>query len=271
MKARYPPSIRIAHINNGLVRQYACAAFAQRSRHSVALVGQHRQRMKLDAFLVQLLGVLRRGLAVDRAVLDLAVMHLARLLGKFLPDIVGVLGQVLAQLLELLAELALLRRHHGDRCRRFGRGHGGRNLRRRGRVRRRGGHLAPLLRTRELRRHQRFLNLGGAALRTGDEAALGLLVVGRGVLEPALESVPLLAGQRIADHDGPRTACRWTGSAIGSMISNRRPCWSEGIFPRAAATSAGSIEASTTPGSVPPSARMRPQGSTTSEWPSVAG
>ena len=39
---------------------------------------------------------------------------------------------------------------------------------------------------------------------------------------------------------------------------------------RAAATSAGSISAMTTPGSVPPSARMRPQGSTTSEWPKVS-
>ena len=94
----------------------------RRGGRLIALVGQHRQRMKLDAFLVQLLGILRRGLAVDRAVLDLAVVHLARLLGKFLPDIVGVLGQVLAQLLELLAELALLRRHHGDRRGRIGRG-----------------------------------------------------------------------------------------------------------------------------------------------------
>ena len=82
---------------------------------SVPLVRQHRQRMELDAFLVQFLGLLRRGLAVDRAVLDLAVVHLARFFGKFLADIVGILGEVVAQFLELRAELALLRRHHGDR------------------------------------------------------------------------------------------------------------------------------------------------------------
>ncbi len=57
----------------------------------------------------------RRGFAVDRAVLDLAVVHLARFFGKFLADIVGVLGEVVAQFLELGAELALLRRHHRDR------------------------------------------------------------------------------------------------------------------------------------------------------------
>ena len=56
-----------------------------------------------------------RGLAVDRAMLDLAVVHLARFLGEFLPDVVGILGQVVAQFLELAAELALLRRHHRDR------------------------------------------------------------------------------------------------------------------------------------------------------------
>ena len=81
----------------------------------IPLVRQHRQRVEFDAFLVQLLGVLGRGLAVDRAVLDLAVVHLARFFGKLPADIVGVLGQVVAQLLELGAELALLRRHHRDR------------------------------------------------------------------------------------------------------------------------------------------------------------
>ena len=58
--------------------------------------------MKFDAFLVQLLGLVGRGFAVDRAVLDLAVMDLARLFGEFLADIIGVLGDVVAQFLELL-------------------------------------------------------------------------------------------------------------------------------------------------------------------------
>ena len=63
-----------------------------RALQLIPLVRQHGQRMKLDAFLVQLLGVLRRRFAVDRAVLDLAVVHLARFLGKFLADIVGILA-----------------------------------------------------------------------------------------------------------------------------------------------------------------------------------
>src|SRR5439155_7114721 len=65
---------------------------------SIPLVRQHRQGMEFDSLLVQLLGVLRRGLAVDRAVVDVAVVHLARFFGKFLADIVGILGEVLAQL-----------------------------------------------------------------------------------------------------------------------------------------------------------------------------
>ncbi len=79
-----------------LIWAHDCGSDAAQSApdvHLVALVGQHRQRVELDAFLVQLLGLLRRGLAVDRAVLDLAVMHLARFFGKFLADIVGVLGR----------------------------------------------------------------------------------------------------------------------------------------------------------------------------------
>src|ERR1043165_5246785 len=59
----------------------------------VPLVRQDRQRMEFDAFLVQRLGFLGRGLAVDRAVLDLAVVHLARFLGKFRADMVCILGQ----------------------------------------------------------------------------------------------------------------------------------------------------------------------------------
>src|SRR5262245_312174 len=82
------------------------------SRPSVPLVGQHRQRMEFDSFLVQLLGVLERSLAVDRAVIDLAIVHLAGFLGEFLADVIGILGEVLAQLLELLAQLVLLWRYH---------------------------------------------------------------------------------------------------------------------------------------------------------------
>jgi hypothetical protein len=52
--------------------------------------------MKLDPLLVQRLGFVGRGFAVDRAVLGLAVMDLARLFGEFRTDVVGVLGNVVA-------------------------------------------------------------------------------------------------------------------------------------------------------------------------------
>ena len=71
--------------------------------------------MERDPLLVQRLGVITRGFAVDRTVLDLAVMHAARLFGTFAADIIGVLDQVVAQLLELRAQLALLLGNHGDR------------------------------------------------------------------------------------------------------------------------------------------------------------
>src|SRR5262249_23655972 len=87
---------------------------ARRPR-SVPLVRQHGQRVKLNSFLMQLLGLLRRSLAVNRAALDLAVVHLARLFGKSPPNIIGVSDEMFAQFLQLAAELALLRRHHGDR------------------------------------------------------------------------------------------------------------------------------------------------------------
>src|SRR5262249_11138187 len=59
-------------------------------RWSVPFVRQHGQRVKLDSFLMQLLGLVRRGLAVNRAALDLAVVHLASLFGKSPPNIIGI-------------------------------------------------------------------------------------------------------------------------------------------------------------------------------------
>src|SRR4051812_39607952 len=77
--------------------------------------------MEFDALFEHVLGILRRSLAIDRAVLLLAVVHLARLFGELAADVLGVLGQVLAQFLQLGAELALLRRHHSHRCLALGR------------------------------------------------------------------------------------------------------------------------------------------------------
>ena len=53
--------------------------------------------MDLDAFLGQFVGLLRRRLAVDRAMLLLAVVHLARFVGELGADVFRVSCQVIAQ------------------------------------------------------------------------------------------------------------------------------------------------------------------------------
>src|SRR5262244_1274786 len=102
------------------------------------------------------------------------------------------------------------------------------------RARRGHGRIAASFRSRNPRRHDCLLDLGRIADRTADEPALDLTVVGRRVRKPALECVPLVTRQRVADHSEPRIA--WRG-----WISNRRPSRSEQIFARAAVTSARSI------------------------------
>src|ERR1700757_1559697 len=67
---------------------------------SIPIFRQHRERGVLDAFVDQRARLFRRGFAVDRAVLDLAVMHLAGFIGEALADIIGGLDDVVAQFLE---------------------------------------------------------------------------------------------------------------------------------------------------------------------------
>src|SRR5262249_29141531 len=59
----------------------------------------------------------------------------------------------------------------------------------------------------------------GAMIAFSTLAALDLTVVGRRVRKPALECVPLVARQRVADHSEPRIASR--GCAIGPRIISR--------------------------------------------------
>src|SRR5271166_5380487 len=117
-------------------------------------------------------------------------MHLASFLGKFPADIISIPGQVLAQFLELLAKLPLMRRHNSDR---------GRRLLRRGSCRRRDRGIASsgwcrsvitFSRTRKTRRHDRLVDFARTANRTSHETALDLLVVGHRTRKPALECVP---------------------------------------------------------------------------------
>ena len=71
--------------------------------------------MKFDPLFVQLLRFFWRSFAVNRAVLGLAIVNLARFLRKSGADLVRILGDVVAQFFELVPQLALRGRHHGDR------------------------------------------------------------------------------------------------------------------------------------------------------------
>ena len=122
--------------------------------------------------------------------LDLAVMHFARLLGKARADMLGVLDQMVAQRLELLPELLLLGRDHGDGRLGLGDRRCGAGRRHRGRK-----HLARLVRAREPGSHDGLLNLGRAACRTGHELPLDLFVVSVRACKPAFKLVPVLALQ----------------------------------------------------------------------------
>src|SRR5215813_2571132 len=97
-------------LTGGALTSGSVALHTRRPLVSSARPAARAQRVKLDPLLVQLLGLVRRGLAIDRAVLDLAVVHFARLFGKSLPNIISVPGEMFAQFLQLLAELMLLRR-----------------------------------------------------------------------------------------------------------------------------------------------------------------
>src|SRR5260370_1162776 len=150
---------------------------------------------------VRTLALVGSSFAIDRAVLGLAVVHLSRLVGKFPADIIGIFCQVIAQVFQLLAEVALLRRHHRDRGRPIGglRG-GGWHLRRR--------RITALFRPYDARCHHRLFHLHGIANRAGDQSGLDLLVLGCLALEPALEYVSPIARQLVADHARPRTVRR---------------------------------------------------------------
>ena len=64
--------------------------------------------MEFDAFLGELCRFLGSSHTVDRAVIDFPIMHFACFLGELRADIVGVLGEMVAQLLELGSELLFL-------------------------------------------------------------------------------------------------------------------------------------------------------------------
>ena len=140
--------------------------------------------MEFDAFLGELFRFLRRSDTIDRAVLDFSIVHFARLFGEFGADIVGILGEMVAQFLELGSEtpapaaISLRRERPAPGPRRLGR---------RSRCFNRRALFS--CGRRQARRHDCLLDLGRAALRAVHEAALRLFFVGGRILEPAFEFV----------------------------------------------------------------------------------
>src|SRR5688500_2648133 len=155
--------------------------------------GNPRQAAELDAFVGQRLGLFVAGLAVDAALVALAVMDLACFLGELVADMLAVLLDLGAHLDQRLAQLLghvprqrrhllLLWRRRGRRCRRVGR----RLL-----------DLDLLGAFAQPRRHRRARDLGLAAYGAADQGFLLLPFVGLAVLEPAFELVALGAAQSI--------------------------------------------------------------------------
>ena len=84
-----------------------CAAITGSTRQrSVRVVEVRRERRDVYAFVDQFFGFLDRRLAVDVAVLGLAVVDLAGLFREVLPDIVGVLREVVAQIIDYAKDLS---------------------------------------------------------------------------------------------------------------------------------------------------------------------
>ncbi len=128
-------------------------------------------------------GLVDRRLAVDAAAGGLAVMDLARLLGKALADVVE-------GLLDMLAKRAQLAHRPGDGRRRVCRRAFG------------GQSLVSASAARDLGRHRRLGDPAVAADRADDLARGGLRVVGRAVTKPSLEDVVMGAFEVEDDHRG---------------------------------------------------------------------
>jgi len=55
--------------------------------------------VKFDALFCELLGLFGGSYAINRTMLDLAIVHLARFFGKLRANVIGILGEVIPQFL----------------------------------------------------------------------------------------------------------------------------------------------------------------------------
>ncbi len=96
------------------------------------------------------------------------------------------------------------------------------------------------------------------------------MVESLGGLEPGVEAMAVVAAQRVDDHAAVSLGALDNAPAALTDSENCRALASAGTLPRASATAARSISATSTPSPWPPSwPTMRPQGSTIIEWPQV--
>src|SRR4029079_3304653 len=179
------------------------------------------------------LGLFGRRLAVDASRRHLLVVDLPRFLREARTDVLGLGLDFGAQLAHGRRELAMgrhplrlgFRRLDGRRC------------------------LRDLPRPLALAArdhagcHQRLRHLARAAVRTGKQVALRLLVEGGAIGEPGLELVTLLALETVANHDA---ALALMAEAWATWKD--RSCSSDGTRPRASRTWLTSMSATITPG-----------------------
>src|SRR6266851_10435581 len=136
-------------------------------RRSLVPARDPGQAAELDALIGQRVGLLVAGLAIDAALVALAVVDLARLLGELVADMLAVLLDLLAHLEQRLAQLLRHVLGHGRHLLLL------RRRRRRG-CRGRRFDVRPLASFAKARRHRRAGNLGVAAHGAADQGLLFL-------------------------------------------------------------------------------------------------
>src|SRR5215208_1116748 len=212
-----------------------------RARVSILFFRQKRQRMDLDTLLHQRTCILGRCLPIDAAFLHFLIVDAPRFLREAVAHIIGGILHMFLKLAHFLHELSHSRiaaRHH-----------------------RIAGLGFPVGFAAYAGRHQLLVDLARRAYRAADRAVVALLVIGRAAAEPAVENMPVLAYEIIADHG--------TSSKVASARTspNLRAWLRAGIRLRADMARVRSISAVTTQGAVPPSPMISPQGPMMRLWP----
>src|SRR5690625_1140415 len=172
---------------------------------SIVAAAEEWKRRDRNAFLAQRLGLVRRGLAPDGALIALAKVDAPCLIGKAAPDIIGIGREIATKLGQRLFDPSGRAR---EQLRLFGAlGVGIRNAGAGGLVLRCWLALFPsrrgALRSCQRRRHDGLLDIAVATDCAGKAVACCQLVECGGVPEPGFEIVSRSTSERITDHVEP--------------------------------------------------------------------